>query len=76
VSSSATYTVTATNTGGSATTTITMIVNDAPPTALSYGVTYTHAHQERHHDNAHADCKRRHDHVLVRVTCTPCWTYI
>ena len=38
VSSSTNYTVTATNTGGSATTTISILVNDAPPSAVSYGV--------------------------------------
>ena len=38
VSSSTQYTVTATNTGGSATTTISILVNDAPPTAVSYSV--------------------------------------
>jgi hypothetical protein len=38
VASSTNYTVTATNTGGSATTTISILVNDAPPAAVSYGV--------------------------------------
>ncbi|MBT94138.1 MAG: hypothetical protein CMA60_04855, partial [Euryarchaeota archaeon] len=37
VSSSTMYTVTATNTGGSATTTISILVNDAAPDAVSYG---------------------------------------
>ena len=32
-----TYTVTATNTGGSATTTIDILVNDAPPSGVTYG---------------------------------------
>ena len=36
VSSNTTYSVMATNTGGSATTTITIIVNDAPPSAVNY----------------------------------------
>ena len=36
VSSSTSYTVTASNTGGSATTTITILVNDAPPTSVAY----------------------------------------
>ncbi|MAF93370.1 hypothetical protein CMO85_01745, partial [Candidatus Woesearchaeota archaeon] len=35
-SSSTTYTVTASNTGGSATTTISIVVNDAPPTGVAY----------------------------------------
>ena len=38
ISSSATYTVTASNTGGSATTTISIVVNDAPPSSVTYGV--------------------------------------
>ena len=37
VSNSTTYTVTATNSGGSATATVSILVNDAPPS----GVTYT-----------------------------------
>ena len=37
VASATNYTVTATNTGGSATTTISILVNDAPPSAVSYG---------------------------------------
>ena len=39
VASATNYTITATNTGGSATTTISILVNDAPPTSVSYGVT-------------------------------------
>ena len=35
-SSSTSYTVTASNTGGSATTTISIVVNDAPPTGVAY----------------------------------------
>ena len=35
-SSAVTYTVTATNTGGSSTTTVTILVNDAAPTSVSY----------------------------------------
>ncbi|MDG1549704.1 MAG: putative Ig domain-containing protein, partial [Candidatus Poseidoniaceae archaeon] len=37
VSPLTTYTVTATNTGGSATTTIDILVNDAPPSGITYG---------------------------------------
>jgi uncharacterized repeat protein (TIGR01451 family) len=37
VSPLTTYTITATNTGGSATTTIDIIVNDAPPSGVTYG---------------------------------------
>ena len=36
VSTSTSYTVTASNTGGSATTTITILVNDAPPASVAY----------------------------------------
>ena len=36
VSSATTYTITASNTGGSATTTVTILVNDAPPSAITY----------------------------------------
>ena len=36
VSNSTTYTVTATNSGGSSTATVTILVNDAPPSGVSY----------------------------------------
>jgi len=36
ITSSATYTVTATNTGGSATTTVTIVVNDAAPSSVAF----------------------------------------
>ena len=36
VTSSATYTITATNTGGDATTTVTIVVNDVIPSSVSY----------------------------------------
>ena len=74
LSVSTAYTVTATNTGGSDTAAVTIVVNDALPVIVLFSK-QSHAHQGHGDDDCDTNSKRWNDRVLVNfanVTNRPC----
>ena len=72
VSSTATYTISATNSGGTGTTTVEITVNDIPPTNLAYSPS-TDANQGRVDDFSYANFKWRCSRILGSFSCITCW---
>ena len=71
ITSSATYTVTATNTGGSTTADVTIEVNDVVPSSLDLQPELVHADQGHGHDHGHSNRQRWTCDFLVRFAYPP-----
>ena len=72
ITASATYTVTATNTGGSDTATLTIEVNDVAPSSVTYSQSSFTLTMWDRHDHHHPDNQRWSRDLLVCVTLPPC----
>ena len=72
ITSSATYTVTASNTGGSDTATLTIEVNDVAPSALTYSPNTFTLTKGTAMTDGHANSEWRTHHIVVRFAFAPC----
>ena len=71
VTSSAIYTITATNTGGSTTADVTIVVNDVAPSSLALQPKFVHFDQGYGNDCRHSNRNRWTNHWLVGIAITP-----
>jgi len=70
VTSSATYTITASNTGGSDTADVTIVVNDVAPVILGLQPEFVYVDHWDRNDDHHPDGQRRYNHFLVCLSWT------
>ena len=68
ITSSASYTITATNTGGTDTATVTIVVNDLAPSSVTYSSKLTYTDQRYNDVYSYPNNGWRNSHILVDFT--------